>query len=76
MDGAQREWLNHELALVVENLSRSFSSLPPDDVRAAVESAEDLLAPQASVVVFLPILIQRRAREHLRRLARTDPPPG
>lgn len=75
MNGADQERLDHELALVVENLSRAFSTVPAEEVRSAVDAAAASLVPQARVAAFLPVLIQRRARDRLRTRTHGETPP-
>jgi hypothetical protein len=68
MGNVDQEWLNGELDLVVDDLSRSCSSLPREQIQAAVDVASATLVPNASISGFLPLLIQRRARDRLRAL--------
>ena len=53
---------------VREDLIREFPSLPPDVVEAQVSLVEHAF-DEARVRSYVPVLVQRGARERLRQLA-------
>ena len=66
---ARGQDLQQQVEHVREDLSREFAWLPAEVVEHHVRRAEQSLAG-ARVQTFVPVLVRRGAREHLRRLPR------
>jgi hypothetical protein len=58
--------LRRQVEHVREDLRREFAPLPPQVVDLHVRRAEEALEG-ARIQAFLPVLVRREAREHLRR---------